>query len=261
MDRPGIGQSAGRTAAELRKQLAQMMMAVQVLEQSAADEKSRWYLTVLDQAICRMLRVVGRLELSDRLGREKDAVRMENALIDLASLTRELGERVGRLLSYTGVELTVSAPEWMGALADEGLIRQMLLELVSNAAKAGKHVTLTLTRQGERALFTVEDDGPGVEPEQLGRLFSGAEEAVPDWRKAGVGIAIARRAAELHGGTIVADCVPGRGLRAAASIPLGTPGGTVFQTPDLTWDQGGFSQELVALSGLLPPEAFGPNLE
>ncbi len=259
MDRTGIDQGAARTAAALRLQLAQMTVATQELERTATDEKSGRYLAALDQGICRMLRIVGRLELSARLGGEDGPARLEGALIDLAQLTRELGERIGPLLAMAGVELTVSAPEWAGALADEGLLRQMLLELASNAAKAGKHVALTLTVHGGRAVFTVEDDGPGVDPERLGRLFSGEEEGVPDWRRAGVGIAIARRVAELHGGTVVADCASGKGLRVAASIPLGTPGGTVFQTPALTWDRGGFDEELIALSDLLPLKAFWPE--
>ena len=234
---------------ELRKQLAQLSMAAQVLEQTAASEKARRYLAIMDQGICRMLRIVGRLELSARLG-DGAPVQLEYSLTDLAQLARGLGERLGRLLA---------APEWMGALVDEGLIRQMLMELVSNAAKAGKQVTLTLTQYEQRAVFTVEDDGPGVDMEQLNRLFSSEEEAVPDWRRGGVGVAIARRVAGLHGGALVADCAPGRGLRVVASIPLGVPGGTVCETPALAWDQGGFDEELVALSDLLPPNVFGPQ--
>ena len=243
---------------ELRKQLAQLSMAAQVLEQTAASEKARRYLAIMDQGICRMLRIVGRLELSARLG-DGAPVQLEYSLTDLAQLARGLGERLGRLLAEIGVELTVKAPEWMGALVDEGLIRQMLMELVSNAAKAGKQVTLTLTQYEQRAVFTVEDDGPGVDPERMSRLFSGEEEALPDWRRGGVGISIARRVADLHGGTLVADCIPGKGLKVVASIPLGTPGGAVFQTPALAWDRGGYDEELIALSDLLPAKAFGPK--
>ena len=261
MDRPSIDQGAARIAAELRLQLAQMTAATQMLERNAADEKNLRYLAVLEQGICRMLRIVGRLELSQRLGGDGAPGRMETELTDLARLTRELGERLGELLVHAGVELTVRAPKWIGALADEGLIRQMLMELVSNGAKAGKHITLTLTQQGQRAVFTVEDNGPGVDPERISRLFSGREEAVPDWRRDGVGVAIARRVAELHGGTRVADCAPGKGLRVAVSIPLGTPGGGVLKTPSQAWDRGGFSEELVALSDLLPIEAFKPWLK
>lgn len=259
MNKADVSQGAARTAAELRLQLAQLSAAAQVLERTAADEKSRRYLAAMDQSICRMLRIVGRLELSARLG-DEDTVRLEYSLTDLSQLARSLGERLGRLLAVIGVELDVKAPEWMGALVDEGLIRQMLMELVSNAAKAGRRVILSLTQYGQRAVFTVEDDGPGVDMEQLDRLFSSREESVPDWRRGGVGVAIARRVADLHGGALVADCAPGRGLRVAASIPLGMPGETVCETPALSWDRGGFDEELVALSDLLPVKAFGPQV-
>lgn len=258
VDKTDISQGAARTAMELRNQLAQLSAAAQVLEQTATSEKARRYLAIMDQGICRMLRIVGRLELSARLGDEAPAP-LEYSLTDLVQLTRALGERLGRLLAEIGVELTVKTPEWMGALADEGLIRQMLMELVANAAKAGKRVTLTLTQYEQRAVFTVEDDGPGVDMEQLNRLFSSREESVPDWRRGGVGVAIARRVADLHGGALVADCAPGRGLRVVASIPLGMPGETVCETPALAWDQGGFDDALIALSNLLPARAFGPQ--
>ena len=245
-----VDQGTERTAAELRLQLAQMTMASQLLGGCAQDGKSQGYLAMLNQGICRMLRIVGRLELSARLG-EEDPPRMDWAAADLARLTEELGERMAGLLPAPPV--------------DEGLIRQMIMELVSNgakaaiAAKAGGQVTLTLEARGDRAVFTVEDDGPGVAPERLQYLFSREEEAVPNWRRGGVGVAIARRAAALHGGTLMAGCAPGKGLRAVASIPLGSLEGAVLESPGLSWDRGGFDDELVALSDLLPPAAFRPG--
>ncbi|MDE7171309.1 MAG: HAMP domain-containing histidine kinase [Oscillospiraceae bacterium] len=250
-----VDQGTARTAAELRLQLANMTMASRLLGGCAQDEKSRDYLAMLDQSICRMLRVVGRLELSARLG-EEDPPRMDWGAADLARLTGELGERMAGLLASVDVTLKVNVPERLAARVDEGLVRQLIMELVSNGAKAGRHVTLTLAAQGDRAVFTVEDDGPGIAPERLKYLFSSEEEAVPNWRRGGVGVAIARRAAALHGGTLVASCAPGKGLRAVASIPLGEPGGAVLESPGLSWDRGGFDDELVALSDLLPAKAF-----
>lgn len=257
MDRTGLDQGAARTAAELRIQLAQITVASQMLERTATDEKSREYLAVLNQGICRMLRVVGRLELSQRLGGGE--ARAEPVLTDLSRVVNGLGERMGRLLAYSGVELTVKAPGLLLAMADEELIRQMVMELVVNAARAGKHVRLTLVQHGPRAVFTVEDDGPGIAPDRLACLFSGSEEAGLDWRRGGVGVAIARQAAALHGGTLVADCAEGHGLRAVASIPLGEGGENLLKEPGAAWDRGGFDDELIALSLLLPARAFRPG--
>jgi len=250
-----VDQGTVRTAAEMRLQLAQMTAASQLLGRCAQDSRSRDCLAMLNQSICRMLRIVGRLELSARLG-EEDTPRMDWTAADLAQLTRELGERMAGLLEYAGVALTVDVPERLPARVDEGLVRQLVMELVANGAKAGTHVTLTLTVQGGWAVFAVEDDGPGVDPERLQYLFSSQEEAVPNWRRGGVGVAIARRAAALHGGTLVAGCAPGKGLRAVASIPLGELDGTVLESAGLAWDRGGFDDELVVLSKLLPAAAF-----
>ena len=260
MDRPSMDQGAARTAAELRLQLAQVTAASQMLERTATDESSRKYLAALEQGICRMLRTVGRLELSQRLGGDVEP-ELQRKPLDLALLSNELGARLKELLAWAEVELTVSTPDYLLAQADEGLIRQLLMELVSNGAKAGSRVTLTLVRQEDRAVFTVEDNGPGIPPERLGCLFSSAEEAAPDWRRGGVGVAIARRVAALHGGTLVADCAPGRGLRAVASIPLGVSEGVELRDPGAAWDPGGFDEELIALSDLLPARAFKPNLK
>lgn len=257
MEATSLDQGAARTAAELRMQLAQMTAASQLLERTATDEKSRQYLAALNQGICRMLRTVGRLELTQRLGAEE--ARAEPVLTDLSRVCADLGGRLGRLLAWAEVELTVDAPELLLAMADEGLIRQMLMELVSNGAKAGRHVRLALAQHGDRAVFTVEDDGPGVPPDRLSYFFHSAEESVPDWRRGGMGVAIARRAAALHGGTLVAACAEGRGLRVVVSLPLGEGGADLLKGPGVTWDRGGFDDELVALSHLLPAQAFQPG--
>ena len=176
MERQELDQGAARTAAELRMQLAQITAASQLLERTARDEKSRSYLAAMNQGICRMLRIVGRLEITGRLG-GKDP-RLERAPADLGRLTQELGERLAGLLECAEVKLEVSAPEGLWAWVDVELIRQVLMELVANAAAAGRRVRLSVERLGENAVFTVEDRGPegGAAPRRDGdrRLCAGA---------------------------------------------------------------------------------------
>lgn len=261
MDKWNLDMGTSQTAAQLRFQLAQMTAVTQVLARRTQDRQSLEYLAAADQSICRMLRIVGRLELSARLG-EASPPRVELEPVDLAERTGELGARMAGLLSGAGVQLTVRTPARLSAWADWDLLQQMLLELVANAAKAGRTVLLTLARQDKRAVFTVEDDGPGIPPDRLEYLFHSADSALPDWRQGGVGVAIARRAADLHGGTLVADCAPGQGLRAAASIPLGAgEGNLLLRRPAPRWDSGGFDAALIAFSGLLPAQSFGPEDE
>lgn len=256
MEQDGLDMGKAWTAAALRMQLAQMTAASQMLEQSAKDEKSRGYLAALNQSICRMLRIVGRMELTMQLTEE---LRLELTPVDLGGLATGVGEQAAGLLRHAGVQIDIRGLERLPAQADEGMLRQLLLELIANAAKAGSRVTLALAQDGDQAVFTVTDNGPGLSPEGLARLFNGDAEDVPDWRKPGNGIAIARRIAGLHGGRLMAYCVPDGGLRVAVSIPRGKAAGGALSSPVLRWDAGGFSEELVALSGLLPTAAFLPD--
>ena len=67
MDRESLAADTAKTAAALRSQLNQMAAASQVLERSTENEKGRAYLAIMNQSICRMLRIVGRMELGHRL--------------------------------------------------------------------------------------------------------------------------------------------------------------------------------------------------
>ena len=201
-----------------------------------------------------MLRIVGRMELCARL--EGPA---SPEPVDLAALTRDLGERMEGLLDRAGVELTVDCPERLLARADGALVRQLLLELVSNGAAAGKSVKLVLKRDGEDAVLTVEDNGPGLPAERAAVLFGGGEEDLPDWRQGGIGIAVSRRIAALHNGRIFPVCEPGRGLLVMVSFPLNQAGGEGFRCPEVTFDRGGFDEAVVGLSHLLPAGVFAPG--
>lgn len=256
MAQENVEKGIRRTAADLRTQLAQMTAASQLLERGAFDEKSREYLAAMNQGICRMLRIVGRMELSDRLSGEAPGVKLEP--VDLGALTADLGARMEGLLERTKekVKLTVKGPESLPARADAELIRQLLLELVANGAAAGTEVTLTLKRDGDSAVFTVEDNGPGVSAEKLPFLFDSGAQELPDWRRGGNGIAIARRIAALHGGRLVPACTPGRGLEMAVSIPLNRGGDGGLRCPAVKWDRGGFDEAVVGLSHLLPAGVF-----
>ena len=93
---------------------------------------------------------------------------------------------------------------------------------------------------------------------KVSRTVGANAEAVADYAMT-LMLAVARRAAQLHGGTVIARCVPGQGLRAVASIPLGEAGEGLLREPGTGWDRGGFDDELVALSKLLPAWVFRPE--
>ena len=106
-------------------------------------------------------------------------------------------------------------------LTDPVRVRQVLLNLVGNAVKftdqGSVRVSVSAERQGQRMRFSIatQDTGPGIEPEQLGRLFQPFSQADASHTRrhggTGLGLAISQRLAQLLGGRIEVASEPGRG--------------------------------------------------
>jgi len=98
------------------------------------------------------------------------------------------------------------------ALADPGHVKRLVLNLIRNGAQAGQNVWVQALSEGEHAVVTVRDDGPGVPEDLRDRLF---EPFVTDKEQgAGLGLAIVKKLAEANGGQVEWDpegAVPGGG--------------------------------------------------
>ncbi len=114
-------------------------------------------------------------------------------------------------------------------MSDEGKIRQVVLNLLSNALKFTAEGTVTLRARARataerefRLEVEVEDTGPGIAPEDLGKLFHPFEQAQAGRAGGGtgLGLAISREYARLMGGDIAAKSRPGEGSVFVFSIPV-----------------------------------------
>src|SRR5581483_833743 len=128
---------------------------------------------------------------------------------DLPPLLGELREWVDPLVRKGGNTLTVEAAADLGAMhADRTRVRQVLLNLLSNAAKFTAHgaIRLQAERDGDMIVFRVADTGVGMKPEDVKRLFQPFVQVdSSSTRKhegTGLGLAICRRLCELMGGSI-----------------------------------------------------------
>jgi two-component system OmpR family sensor kinase len=84
----------------------------------------------------------------------------------------------------------------------------------------GSTVKVSLTSAGDRALLRVDDQGPGIAPDELSKVFEPFYRAAgTDASGFGLGLAIAQRAVEAHGGTIRAVNIPGGGLSVEIALP------------------------------------------
>ena len=114
-------------------------------------------------------------------------------------------------------------------LLDAKLLAHVLGNLLANAVKyspAGSPVDFAMEAAPGELVFTVVDRGIGVPLEDQKRLFESFHRArnVGNVEGTGLGLTIVKQCAELHGGSVDFDSVPGKGSRFRARIPAPAPG-------------------------------------
>lgn len=143
----------------------------------------------------------------------------ETERTDIAELAAEVVEKASR--DGRTVELETEDP--IEADIRPGAVRRCLANLIGNAMSFGETVAVHVRRSGERIEIVVDDDGPGIPPEQYAEAlkpFSRLDESRNLNRKGvGLGLAIARDVARGHGGELRLSDSPMGGLRATLSIP------------------------------------------
>ena len=161
-----------------------------------------------------------------------DIERMESGQITLEKKPCRADDLVGRaadamraMADEAGVTLSVEAGD-AGLWADEDRMMQTVTNLVSNAVKfspRGSTVRLTAARRGGDVVFVVEDEGRGIPPEHLERIFAPFQQVdSSDSREkggTGLGLAICRSIVAQHGGRIWAESTPGQGAKLSFSVP------------------------------------------
>ena len=136
-------------------------------------------------------------------------------LAKAATLNAPYAERYGARIVAT------PPPAELHAMADEARLLQVLTNLISNAAKhspRGGVITLSATRNGQRVVFSVADQGPGIPDEFKARIFGKFEQADGGKPGTGLGLAISKALVEKMGGEIRFESERGRG--AVFSVEL-----------------------------------------
>jgi signal transduction histidine kinase len=150
--------------------------------------------------------------------------------VDLSGLTRELVARMSEELARVGSEVHLSLDGAVTGHWDRLRLEQVLVNLLSNAAKygAGRPVRVTVDAQGPVARLSVRDEGIGVSPDEQERIFERFERSasVQHFKGLGLGLWITKRIVEAHGGCIRLESQPGKGSTFTVELPLvaDTPG-------------------------------------
>jgi two-component system OmpR family sensor kinase len=144
---------------------------------------------------------------------------LERRWVDLGALLREVAQTARR--ADRPLRLVLDGA--MVAPGDADALRRLVEILVDNAARHGAgEIELRLTHQGDSAVLTLSDRGPGIPEPALERIFDRFYQADPARQKegAGLGLSIARSIAHAHGGSIRAANRQGGGATFTVALPL-----------------------------------------
>lgn len=124
------------------------------------------------------------------------------------------------------IEMAISAPKGLSFMIDERRIKQVLLNLVSNAinySPDGGRIAITAEDAGDDVVLKVSDTGIGIPPSDLARVFTPFEKIhdgkVQRRSGAGLGLALVKSIIELHGGTVVIESTEGQGTTVVCRLP------------------------------------------
>jgi signal transduction histidine kinase len=214
---------------DLRQPLAGMLGYAQLLERSLrateADEKQLKYAHGIAIGGERMMRMVSNLLEIARM--ESGRVELESTVVHIDRLVDEIVETLQATLEMKRLSVRVDvSPDVPPIESAEPLLRESLANLVGNAAKytpEGGHVEVRARLAGDRVELQVVDDGIGIPPDALPRLFGRfyrtGQAEVRELRGSGLGLALTKMMIEKLGGTITVASELGKGSTFTVTLP------------------------------------------
>ncbi len=253
---PGVAQ-------ELRITMTNMYIAAGRLapvEKRESDPKTDWAASVFTQSYFRMTRLLD--NLTDASDLADESLLMDRLNEDIVGVVRGICEKAEALFADEGVTLVFESERPSLIIAMNGeRVERMVFNLLSNALKftpKGGTVTVRIRSTRQSVLLSVSDTGCGIEPERLERIFDSfldRDTLRPPPRGMGLGLAICRRVAEGHGGSIVAESRKGKGACFTVSLPNRRTETLVLRQPAMEYG-GGFNRTLVELADAVGIDAF-----
>ncbi len=222
-------------AHELRSPISVIYYA-NSLNRLTSGEQSSDQLDVIDRQVHHLNLLIEDLLDVSRVARGK--IRLHRQCVDASSVIQGAVEKARPLITSRKHTLELNiASEPMPVSIDPARIEQVLTNLLTNAAKYtpdGGRICLTAKPVGDSAVFAVCDNGIGIAPEVLPRVFELFVQADAgrdrDEGGLGIGLALVRKIMEMHGGSVRVDSAgKNRGSEFVVTLPLEQPAQTQLQ--------------------------------
>lgn len=218
-------------AHELRNPLAPLRNGLQIIELTGGQNDTvRETRTMMERQLKQLVRLVDDLLDVSRISRGKLELRKER--VELGPILSHAVETSRPVIDAARHELTVQLPAHPVYVdADVVRLAQVFANMLNNAAKythPGGKIRLTAERQGTQAVVSVKDNGVGIPPAMLAKIFDMFVQVDRTLEKTqgglGIGLTLARRLIEMHGGTIeVRSDGQDRGSEFTVRLPVVLP--------------------------------------
>jgi PAS domain S-box-containing protein len=222
------------------------------------DPKAKEYMSFINSGAVRMHELVDDILDYSRVDAQEDNFNP----VDVKKVMDDIRGALRVLIAEAGAELIVEPVPTM--LGDEKQIDQLLTNLISNAIKFRRHdvvlrVTVSAVTVGNEVVFSVKDNGIGIDPKYADKLFKmfSRLHTREEYPGTGMGLAISKKIVERHGGRIWFESEPGKGTTFFFTLPMmeagHEPAASCSRTTPLTrsW-QKNMCRKQALMSALLP---------
>ena len=216
-----VGEFVAGVAHELNNPLAAVVGFAEMLKDSEADTKNRHYLDMVHKAAYRCQKIVQSLLSFARRHQP------ERKPMSVNSMVEAVLEMLNYQLRTSNIEvITRLDPTLPVVLADGHQIQQVLLNVINNARQAiegrqaGGRIQITTGTFGENVRILVQDNGPGISPENLLRIFDPFFTTKQVGQGTGLGLSLCYGIIKEHGGNITPSSRPGEGATFTIELPL-----------------------------------------
>jgi len=226
---------------ELKNPLTSLRSAVETLPLARSDDSKKRLMDVIQHDVRRLDRLISDISDASRLDAElarvdAGSVDMEVLLRDLIEVSRQVRSSKKQVEIEYAIERKPNIKTRFVVNGHDLRIGQIIANLIENARsfvpeKGGK-ITVRLVRTRSRCVTTIEDNGPGIQAENIDRIFERFYTDRPEsegfGQNSGLGLSISRQIAEAHGGSLraenITDAEGGHvlGARFILSLPVGT---------------------------------------